>query len=465
MSSQSVAPTELGTEKISTLLKMYAVPGIIAQTASSLYNIVDSVYIGHIPGVGSAAISGLAVTFPLMNLSAAMGTLVGVGAMTLVSVLLGQKNYDVARKVLSNVLALNIIIGLLFSAVTLGFLIPILRFFGASDVTLPYARDYMTIILVGNVFTHLYFGFNGLVRSSGHPKTAMGLTLFTVLSNAILDPILIFGFGMGIKGAAIATVVCQLMALVYVLWFFSDKSKVLHFSKPVFQIDWRIAKQSLAIGTGPFLMNAAACMVAMFINQQLGKYGGDMAIGAYGIINRITMLFLMVCMGFNQGLQPIAGYNYGARQYHRVKEVFLLTAKWEILVTSVCFLVSELIPEVAVRLFTSDPALIKMAAHGMRVMNAAVFMVGFAVVSGNLFQCLGMVKISIFLSLTRQLIFLIPLIYTLPLWLKETGVWVSFPIADLVSSMISLFFILRLFRKFDKLKDGDDPSSLGGAIE
>ena len=348
---------------------------------------------------------------------------------------------------------------------TLGFLTPILRFFGASDVTLPYARDYMTIILVGNVFTHLYFGFNGLVRSSGHPKTAMGLTLFTVLSNAILDPILIFGFGMGIKGAAIATVVCQLMALVYVLWFFSDKSKVLHFSKPVFQIDWRIAKQSLAIGTGPFLMNAAACMVAMFINQQLGKYGGDMAIGAYGIINRITMLFLMVCMGFNQGLQPIAGYNYGARQYHRVKEVFLLTAKWEILVTSICFLVSELIPEVAVRLFTSDPALIKMAAHGMRVMNAAVFMVGFAVVSGNLFQCLGMVKISIFLSLTRQLIFLIPLIYTLPLWLKETGVWVSFPIADLVSSMISLFFILRLFRKFDNLKDGDDPSSLGGAIE
>ena len=220
MASSSAAPTELGTEKIGKLLKMYAVPGIIAQTAASLYNIVDSVYIGHIPGVGSAAISGLAVTFPLMNLAAATGTLVGVGAMTLVSVLLGQKNYNVARKVLSNVLTLNVIIGLVFSAVTLGFLTPILRFFGASDVTLPYARDYMSIILVGNVFTHLYFGFNGLVRSSGHPKTAMGLTLFTVASNAILDPILIFGFEMGIKGAAIATVVCQLMALVYVFWFF-----------------------------------------------------------------------------------------------------------------------------------------------------------------------------------------------------------------------------------------------------
>mgnify|MGYP002518443219 FL=1 len=212
-------------------------------------------------------------------------------------------------------------------------------------------------------------------------------------------------------------------------------------------------------------MNAASCMVAMFINQQLGKYGGDMAIGAYGIINRLTMLFIMVCMGFNQGLQPIAGYNYGARQYHRVKEVFVLTAKWELVVTSLCFLVSELIPEVAVRLFTSDPEMIRMAAHGMRVMNAAVFMVGFAMVSGNLFQCLGMVKISIFLSLTRQLIFLIPLIYTLPLWFKETGVWISFPISDFVATLTSLFFIIRLFRKFDKLKDGDNASSLGGSIE
>ena len=207
MAQSTTAPTELGTEKIGKLLKMYAVPGIIAQTAASLYNIVDSVYIGHIPGVGSAAISGLAVSFPLMNLSSATGTLVGVGAMTLVSVLLGQKNYDAARKVLANVLTLNVIIGILFSVVTLSFLSPILQFFGASEATLPFAKDYMTIILLGNVFTHLYFGFNGLIRTSGHPKTAMGLTLFTVISNAILDPILIFGFQLGIKGAAIATVV------------------------------------------------------------------------------------------------------------------------------------------------------------------------------------------------------------------------------------------------------------------
>lgn len=465
MASVALAPTELGTEKIGKLLKMYAVPGIIAQTAASLYNMVDSIYIGHIPGVGSAAISGLAVTFPLMNLATAMGTLVGVGATTLISVLLGQKNYDTARKVLSNVLSLNLIIGALFSGVTLAFLDPILRFFGASDVTLPFARDYMLIILVGNVFTHLYFGFNGLIRASGHPKTAMGLTLFTVISNAVLDPVFIFVFEMGIRGAALATVICQMAALVYTMKFFLDKKNLLHFPKPMFQIDWRIAGQSLAIGLGPFLMNSAACLVALFINQQLGKYGGDLAIGAYGIVNRLTMLFIMICMGFNQGLQPIAGYNYGARQYHRVKDVFMLTAKWEILVTSLCFLMAELIPGLAVSLFTNDPGMIEMASKALRILCAGTALVGFSITSSTLFQCLGMVKKSIFLSLSRQLIFLLPLIYSLPMWFQEKGVWMSFPIADMLSVAVAFVFVQRLFKKFDKLKDGQDAGALGSAIK
>lgn len=465
MASVALAPTELGTEKIGKLLKMYAVPGIIAQTAASLYNMVDSIYIGHIPGVGSAAISGLAVTFPLMNLATAMGTLVGVGATTLISVLLGQKNYDTARRVLSNVLSLNLIIGALFSGVTLAFLDPILRFFGASDVTLPFARDYMLIILIGNVFTHLYFGFNGLIRASGHPKTAMGLTLFTVISNAVLDPVFIFVFEMGIRGAALATVICQMAALVYTMKFFLDKKNLLHFPKPMFQIDWRIAGQSLAIGLGPFLMNSAACLVALFINQQLGKYGGDMAIGAYGIVNRLTMLFIMICMGFNQGLQPIAGYNYGARQYHRVKEVFVLTAKWEILVTSLCFLVAELIPELAVSLFTNDPEMITMASKALSIMCAGTALVGFGITTSTFFQCLGMVSKSIFLSLSRQLIFLLPLIYSLPMWFQEEGVWMSFPIADMLSVAVAFVFVQRLFKKFDKLKDGQDAGALGSAIK
>lgn len=465
MASVALAPTELGTEKIGKLLKMYAVPGIIAQTAASLYNMVDSIYIGHIPGVGSAAISGLAVTFPLMNLATAMGTLVGVGATTLISVLLGQKNYDTARRVLSNVLSLNLIIGALFSGVTLAFLDPILRFFGASDVTLPFARDYMLIILIGNVFTHLYFGFNGLIRASGHPKTAMGLTLFTVISNAVLDPVFIFVFEMGIRGAALATVICQMAALVYTMKFFLDKKNLLHFPKPMFQIDWRIAGQSLAIGLGPFLMNSAACLVALFINQQLGKYGGDLAIGAYGIVNRLTMLFIMICMGFNQGLQPIAGYNYGARQYHRVKEVFMLTAKWETLVTSLCFLMAELIPGLAVSLFTNDPGMIDMASRALRILCAGTALVGFSITTSTLFQCLGMVKKSIFLSLSRQLIFLLPLIYSLPMWFQEKGVWMSFPIADMLSVAVAFVFVQRLFKKFDKLKDGQDAGALGSAIK
>ena len=465
MAAASTAPTELGTLKISKLLKMYAVPGIIAQTAASLYNMVDSIYIGHIKDVGSYAISGLAVTFPLMNLSVATGTLVGVGAMTLISVMLGQKDYANARKVLSNVLSLNVIVGIIFSGLAIAFLDPILRFFGASDNTLPFARDYMLIILIGNVFTHLYHGFNGVIRTSGHPKTAMGLTLFTVISNAILDPIFIFGFNLGIKGAAYATVLCQMIALVYTLRFLADKKRFLHFPRPLFQLDWRIAKQSLAIGVGPFMMNCAACLVALFINQQLKKYGGDLAIGAYGIVNRLTMLFVMICMGFNQGLQPIAGYNYGARQYKRVKEIFVLTVKWELVVTAACFLVSELIPRTAVSLFTNDPELITLSARGLRIMNAGFALVGFGIVTSNFFQCLGMVKKSIFLSLTRQLLFLLPFIYTLPLWLEDTGVWISFPISDTLNVIVSAIMISSLFRKFNKLEDGGSAEILGSSIK
>ena len=349
--------------------------------------------------------------------------------------------------------------------VVLAFLEPILRFFGASDATLPYAMEYTTIILIGNVVTHLYFGLNTLIRASGNPKTAMGLTIFTVTSNAIIDPIFIFGLGMGIKGAAVATVLCQLMALCYTIWFFSRKNNLLHFGKKVFELEWDIAKASLSIGMGPFLMNAAACIVNLFINQQLGKYGGDLSIGAYGLANRLTFIFLMINMGLNQGMQPIAGFNFGARQYSRVKEVFWSTTKWMTLVTLLCFIVSEFLPEPAIRIFTDDPELVSRSVAGIRLMNMAILVVGFGMASGNLFQCLGMVKTSIFLSLTRQLLFLVPLLYVLPLFFGEKGVWYSFPISDVVSTFVAVYFVGRLFRKFGKMKDGDDPSILGGAIK
>ena len=460
-------PVELGTKPIGQLIRQYAVPGIIAMTASSLYNMVDSIYIGHIPDVGSLAISGLAVTFPLMNISTALGTLVGVGAATMISVLLGQKNYAVANKVLSNEVTLNILTGVVFTVVALLWMDPILRFFGASDNTLPYARDYMTIIALGNAVTHLYFGLNSVIRSSGNPKIAMGLTLFTVTSNAILDPIFIFGLKMGIRGAALATVLCQILALGYTMWFFLDQNKFLHLprSRKVFRIDWRIAKDSLSIGMGPFLMNLASCIVVLFINQQLVKWGGDLALGAYGIVNRISFLFVMIIMGFNQGMQPIAGYNFGARQYARVREVYVKTAAWATLVCIVGFIVSELFSGATVSIFTSDPALHDLAAKGLRKMNIAFPIIGFQMVTTNLFQCLGMVRKSIFLSLSRQLLFLLPCIYILPPLLQsEAGVWYSFPISDTVAAIVTGIFAIGLLRNLGSLKDGDDPSILGSQI-
>ena len=462
MAERSAVPLELGTEKIGRLLKQYALPAIIAQTASSLYNMVDSIFIGQ--GVGPLAISGLAVTFPLMNLSVAFGTLVGAGAATMLSVLLGQKNYKAANKVLGNVVSLNIIIGLIFMAVALLFIDPILYFFGASENTLPYAKEYISIILIGNVITHLYFGLNAAMRSSGNPKKAMALTIFTVIFNTILDPIFIFVLDMGIAGAAWATVIAQTVAMILVMKHFSDKSRAFHFEKGIFKLDMRVAKDSLVIGMGPFLMNAAACLVTLFINQQLRDYSGDLGIGAYGICNRFIFMFIMICMGLNQGMQPIAGYNYGAKQYSRVKEVFWMTAKFATVVTTICFAIGMFIPRLAAGIFTHDEALLGMSAEGMRILTIGFPIVGFQMIGTNFFQSLGMVKKSVILSLSRQILFLIPLIYALPLWHGSNGVWLSFPISDILSATLTAILLRRLFKKFNQLKDGEESSILGSQL-
>lgn len=462
--SNAAAHVELGTKNVGVLLREYAIPGIIAMTAASLYNMVDSIYIGHIKDIGAYAISGLAVTFPLMNLSTALGTLVGVGASTMISVLLGQKNYTSANRVLANEVALNIIIGTIFAVLTLSFIEPILYFFGASENTLPFAKDYMSIILLGNVITHLYFGLNNCIRASGNPKKAMNLTIFTVVFNSILDPILIFGLDMGIKGAAIATIVSQMLALSFAWKYFMDKKNILHFPKGIFKLDWKIAKSSLEIGMGPFLMNSASSIVTLFINQQLRKYGGDLSLGAYGIVNRISFLFVMIVMGLNQGMQPIAGFNYGARQYKRVKEVYKLTALWATAVVTLGFVISEFLSVPTVSIFTNSPVLIEKSAHGLRSMNIFFPIVGFQMVATNFFQCLGMVKKSIILSLSRQLLLLVPMIYLLPIYYGVSGVWYSFPVADISSAILTLIMIAALFKKLNKLNDGDDPSILGSKI-
>ncbi|MBO8444669.1 MAG: MATE family efflux transporter [Bacteroidetes bacterium] len=462
MAEKGAIPVELGTEPIGKLLKNYAVPAIIAMTASSLYNIIDSIFIGH--GVGPLAIAGLAVTFPLMNLSAAFGSLVGVGATTMISVLLGQKNYEAANKVLGNVVILNVLIGILFMTVSLIFLDPILYFFGASENTIGYAREYMQIILAGNAVTHLYLGLNSVLRASGNPKMAMYLTILSVVINTAVAPVLIFWLGMGISGAAIATVLAQVVALTIIIVYFCRKDRLLHFSRKIFRFDWRIAKDSLAIGLAPFLMNAAACIVTLFINQQLKKYGGDLAIGAYGIVNRISFLFIMIIMGLNQGMQPIAGYNFGTRNYTRVKAVMWKTVQFATIVSTTGFLIAMLIPELAVSVFTSDGELIGLASKGLRMLTIAYPLVGFQMVASNFFQCLGMVNKAILLSMSRQLLFLIPCIYVLPIIFGNMGVWMSFPIADFAAFAISAVLMWDLLKKFSKLHDGDDPSILGSKL-
>ena len=441
-------PLELGTEPVGKLLKKYALPAIIAMAASSIYNMVDSIFIGQ--GCGPMAISGLALTFPLMNLSAAFGTLVGVGAATLTSVLLGQKNYDTAKRVLSNVFILNVLIGLIFTVVSVAFLNPIQRFFGASDQTLPYARSYMMPILLGNIITHLYFGLNSIVRVSGHPQKAMAATLLTVGINTLLDPLFIFVFKMGIQGAAVATILSQSIALVWILRILSDKRELLHFSRETFSVDWGIARRSMSIGMAPFLMNVASCFVVIFINNQFKHYGGDLAIGAYGIVNRLVFIFLMVVMGFTQGMQPIAGYNYGARQYDRVMRVFRLTVLCACLVTSVCFIVGVFFPRTAASLFTQDEELISMAAHGFTIDVLLFLIIGRQIVISNFFQSLGLARKAIFLSLTRQLIFLLPFLALLPRWFGTDGVWYSLPASDLAALIVSEVMLLQLKRQFRK---------------
>ena len=458
----TAAPVDLGTESIGKLLKKYALPSIIAMTASSLYNMIDSIYIGQ--GVGPMAISGLAVTFPLMNLSTAFGTLVGAGAATILSVFLGRKKYSACNKVLSNVVSLNIIIGLLFMAVSLIFIDPILYFFGASENTLPYAKEYIKIILYGNIITHLYFGLNAAMRSTGSPKKAMGLTIFTVILNAILDPIFIFVLDMGIAGAAWATVICQFVSLIIVMSHFSNHQRAVHFKEGILRLNFKIAKESLVIGAGPFLMNAAACLVTLFINQQLREYSGDLGIGAYGICNRIIFMFIMICMGLNQGMQPIAGYNYGARLYSRVKQVFWITAKWATVVTMICFLIAILIPKTATGIFTHDEELLSIASRGLTILGLGLPFVGFQMIATNFFQSLGMVKKSVILSLSRQILFLLPALYALPLWIGDKGIWLSYPISDVLSFILSAIMLRSLFKKFNSLKDGENPEILGSNL-
>ena len=396
------------------------------------------------------AISGLAITFPFMILAAAFGAAVGVGAATTISVKLGQKDYESAENTLGNTITLNLIIGLAFGGICLLFLDPILRFFGASDTTLPYARDFMQIILAGNVFSHMYFGMNAVLRAASKPRMAMFATIFTVAMNILLDTVFILWWHWGIKGAAFATVISQVLALCWQMKLFSNKNELLHLKRGIYKLKANLVRNIISIGISPFLMNACACVIVIFINNQLVKFGGDIAVGAYGIANSIAMIFIMFVIGLNQGMQPIAGYNYGAQQYGRMMRVVKLS-----IITAICIMLTGwtlamFAPYYCARMFTKDPELIKGSIKAIQIIMMMYPFIGCQMVITNFFQCIGKVKISIFLSLSRQLLFLLPLLVLLPNFYGINGVWASMPTSDLISVIVAISIMTVYLRRFKK---------------
>ena len=439
------AALELGTKPVGGLLVQYALPAIVAMTASSLYNIIDRAFIGQV--VGPEAIAGLGITFPFMNLSAAFGAAVGVGASTSISVKLGQKDYKTAQNLLGNTVTLNLIIGVLFMVVCLVFLDPILRFFGASDVTLPYAREFMVIILLGNVVTHMYFGMNAVLRAAGKPRHAMYATLFTVACNIVLVVAFVWWFRWGIRGAALATVTSQSLALCWQMWVFSDKKELLHLRRGIYHLRPQLVKNIIAIGISPFLMQATSCIIVIFMNNQFVRYGGDMAVGAYSIANSMVMVFFMFVMGMIQGMQPIVGYNFGAEKYDRMFRCLWLTIAAATSILLVGWAMSMLFPKEIARIFTTDPTLLELSARGIRLDMLVFFVVGSQAVITNFFQCIGKVRVSIFLSLSRQLFMLLPMAFFFPLAWGLDGVWYSMPASDFGSFAMTIPILLWYLRK------------------
>ena len=443
--SQKGTATELGTERIGKLLMQYAIPAIIAMTASSLYNMVDSIFIGH--GVGPLAISGLAITFPLMNLLVAFCTLVGVGGATLSSIRLGQKDKKGAEDILGNVAILCVINAIFYGGLAFIFLEPILFFFGASEATLPYARDFMQVILLGSPISYVMIGLNNIMRATGYPKKAMLSSMLTVGCNIILAPIFIFVLNWGIRGAALATICSQFIGMLWVLYHFYSPKTYIRFQRHSMRLKQHIIANIFAIGMSPFVMNVCACCIVIFINNRLLNYGGDMAIGAFGILNRIQMLFVMIVMGITMGMQPITGYNYGAQHFDRVKRTLKLGITAGCIITTLGFIIGELFPGIFVGMFTDNHELTDEATLALRIGILSFPVVGAQIVITQFFQSIGKARISIFLSLSRQLLFLLPGLAFLPPFYGVEGVWFSMPLSDALAFAVAALMLAYHYKK------------------
>ena len=436
----------MGKEPVGKLLLKYSIPSIVGMMVVSLYNIVDRVFIGQ--GVGPMAISGLALTFPLMNMVAAVGTLVGVGASTRISIVLGMKDVKWAKNILGNALFLTFAMSALLITPSMIWLDEILRLFGGSDLTIPYAKDYLRIVIPGSVLTNLSFSFGGMMRAAGFPKKSMLVNLIGIGLNFILDPIFIFGFGMEIQGAAWATVISMFVSTLFVMRHFADKRNEVHFEREGFRLKTRIIRNIVSIGLAPFLMNTAGCMVNIILNRQLFDKGGDLAIGAFGIINSYGALVVMMIMGLCQGMQPIVGYNYGAKRFKRMKDTFLLSVKVSVAIMCFGFLLGELAPGLLVWLFTPDETMREMTVPGLRIVFAFFPVIGFQIIVAQFHQSIGMAKEAIFMSLSRQVIFLMPLICIFGRVWGLNGIWWALPVSDAIASLTALYFLNRVKKMF-----------------
>lgn len=444
-------PNVLGTATIGQLLLQYSLPAIVASLATSLYNIIDSIFIGR--GVGAMAITGLAITFPLMNLVVAFCVLIAAGGAAISSIFLGQQNYERASHVVGNVTIVCLVHSIFIMTVGLLFLDEILYFFGATAETIPYAREFMTIIIMGTPISYVFLGLNNLMRATGYPKKAMISALVSVAVNIIVAPLLIFVFDWGIAGAAFATVTGQTAAFIWVLSHFISKKSYIHFTRSSWHFSWSLVRKIYAIGMSPFLMNCCACLVVVFINKALLNHAGDqgnLAVGAYGIINRTSMFFVMIIFGITQGMQPILGYNYGAANWDRVKTTLKCGIAIASVVSGFGFAVTELFPDAISYMFTTDAQMVAIARDGFRIFFIFYPVVGAQIVIQNYFQSIGMPKLSILQSLTRQLIFLVPLLWILPPIFGVKGVWLSMCVSDLITFGLSLCIVIVTNRKLAK---------------
>lgn len=441
----------LGTNSIGRLLVQYSIPAIIGAVATSLYNIIDSIFIGR--GVGAMAIAGLAITFPLMNLVVGFCTLVAAGGAAISSIFLGQRNMSRAIDTVNNVLLLCLIHSLFFGGLTLLFLDPILILFGATDATIVYAREFMRVILIGTPITYVFIGLNNIMRATGYPKKAMISALLSVAVNIVAAPVFIFVFKWGIAGAALATLLGQGCAFIWVLSHFMSKKSIIHFDFRRSFFIGAIVRRIYAIGLSPLLMNTCACIVVVFINHSLLScegVDGNIAVGAYGILNRTTMFFVMVVFGVTQGMQPILGYNYGARNWLRVSETLRKGIFIGVAISSVGWGLTETLPDVISRLFTTDISMVDVAREGFRVYFMFFPVVGAQIVIQNYFQSIGKPSMSIFLSLTRQLLFLVPLLSILPRVLGVTGVWASMAGGDILAAILAVVTVIIMNKRLKR---------------